>query len=430
VQVANAEPLAGRRVLLAVGGGIAAYKAAELVRQLIKAGAEVDVVMTASARRFVGELTFQALTGRPVLTDLFAMGPDSTIGHIELADRAELLIVAPATANLIARLAAGMADDAVTAVALATKAPVLLAPSMNVNMWQHPLTRDNVTRLVERVGARVVGPGDGFLACRWIGPGRLADPADIVEAARFVLAPQDLAGRRVVVAAGPTFEPADPVRFVGNRSSGKMGYAIARAARRRGADVTLVSGPVALPPPLGVEVVLVEDARAMHAAVVTAARAADAVVMAAAVADFRPAAPSTDKIKRGGRKAMSVELVANPDILAELGKARGKARRPFLVGFAAETGAAVERARGKLVSKGCDLVVANDVTEPGAGFAVDTNHVWLVDADAVEEVALASKDAVAWRILDRIGGLLTPAARASTPAKAKAPGPRSRRPRR
>lgn len=404
-QMSASEALAGRRIALAVGGGIAAYKSAELVRLLVKAGAEVEVAMTRSAREFVGELTFQALSGRPVLTDLFDLGQESEIGHIQVADRAELLVVAPATANLIARLSAGMADDAVTAVALATRAPLLLAPSMNVNMWQSPITQANLRRLVDLTSARVVGPGEGFLACRWTGPGRLAEPADIVEAARMILSPQDLAGARVVVSAGPTHEAIDPVRFVGNRSSGKMGYAIARAARRRGATVTLVSGPVSLPPPLGVDVVRVTDARELEAAVRASGAEADAVVMAAAVADFRPAAPEGGKIKRADRASISLELVANPDVLAGLGAAR-VGRRPVLIGFAAETGAPVELARAKLSSKRCDLVVANDVSEPGAGFDVETNHVWLVDAEQAIEVGPASKDEVAGRILDRLVGLL------------------------
>jgi phosphopantothenoylcysteine decarboxylase / phosphopantothenate---cysteine ligase len=415
---ASAEPLAGRRIIVAVGGGIAAYKAAELVRLLIKAGAVVDVVMTGAARRFVGELTFQTLAGRPVLSDLFDLGQESEIGHIQVADRADLMIVAPATANLIARMAAGMADDAVTAVALATRAPLLVAPAMNVNMWSHPLTRHNVARLVEVVGATVVGPGEGFLACRWTGPGRLAEPADIVEAARLVLSPQDLAGKRVVIAAGPTFEPIDPVRFVGNRSSGKMGYALAVAARRRGASVTLIAGPVALADPLGVEVVPVDDARAMRAAVHAAAGQADVVVMTAAVADFRPASPAAGKIKRGARRELRLDLVANPDILAELGAAR-RGGRPLLVGFAAETEEPIPQARAKLDAKRCDLVVANDVTEPGAGFGVDTNHVWLVERDGATEAGPAGKDEIAVRILDRVVTLL-----GETPR----PRPRSARP--
>ncbi|HVV82657.1 MAG TPA: bifunctional phosphopantothenoylcysteine decarboxylase/phosphopantothenate--cysteine ligase CoaBC [Kofleriaceae bacterium] len=403
-----AAPLAKAEIVLCVGGGIAAYKACELTRLFTRAGASVQVVMTRRAQKFVGPLTFGALTGRPVFTDLFDLTQESEIGHIQVADRADLVVVAPATANLIARMAAGGADDVVSAVCLATRAPVLLAPSMNVNMWQHPLTQANVRRLVDVAGARVVGPGDGFLACRWVGPGRLAEPADIAEAACRVLAPQDLAGRRVVVTAGPTHEPIDPVRFLGNRSSGKMGYAIAAAAARRGAQVTLVAGPTSLADPVGLEVVHVEDARAMGAALDRTVWTADVVVMAAAVADFRPRAAAERKLKRTEiGHAPALELESNPDLLAGLGatrKARGAG--PLLVGFAAETHDVVAYARGKLAAKGCDLVVANDVTAPGAGFAVDTNHVTLVEAGATTELAKADKATVAHRIWDRVVELL------------------------
>jgi phosphopantothenoylcysteine decarboxylase/phosphopantothenate--cysteine ligase len=403
-----AAPLAGAEIALAVGGGIAAYKACELTRLLVKAGARVQVAMTRRAQKFVGPLTFAALTGRPVFTDLFDLGQESEIGHIQVADRADLVVVAPATANLIARLAAGAADDVVSAICLATRAPVLLAPSMNVNMWQHPLTRANLQRLVDVAGARTVGPGDGFLACRWVGPGRLAEPADIAEAAARVLAPQDLAGRRVVVTAGPTHEPIDPVRFLGNRSTGKMGYAVAAAAARRGARVTLIAGPTALPDPVGVDVVHVEDARAMGGALAVHAWSADAVVMAAAVADFRPRGASDRKLKRSEiGHAPSIALDANPDLLAGLGEARrARGGGPLLIGFAAETHDVVEYARGKLTSKGCDLIVANDVTAPGAGFAHDTNHVTLVEAGGATELAMADKATVAHRIWDRIAALL------------------------
>src|SRR5262252_453326 len=284
-----AAPLAHAHIVVGVAGGIAAYKAAELVRLLDKAGASTYVAMTPRAQQFVGPMTFQALTRRPVFTNLFDLTEEATIGHIQLADRADLVIIAPATANVIARLAAGMADDAVAAIALATRAPVLVAPSMNVNMWNHPLTQANVRRLVDVARYRVVGPGDGFLACRWTGPGRLAEPADIVEAAAHVLSPQDLAGKRVVVTAGPTYEAIDPARFIGNRSSGKMGAALAAAAQRRGAEVTLLLGPSAIAPPVGVTVVAIESAAQLQTALTAAAQAADVVIMAAAVADYRPA---------------------------------------------------------------------------------------------------------------------------------------------
>jgi phosphopantothenoylcysteine decarboxylase/phosphopantothenate--cysteine ligase len=401
-----AAPLAGATVVVGVGGGIAAYKAAEVVRLLDKAGARVRVAMTARAREFIGALTFQALTRHPVFTDLFSPTEEATIGHIQLADAADLVVIAPATANVIARLAAGMADDALTAVVLATRARVLLAPSMNVNMWQHPLTQANLRRLIDVAGYQVVGPGDGFLACRWTGPGRLAEPADIVEAAALLLARQDLAGKAIVIDAGPTHEPIDAARFLGNRSSGKMGFALAAAARRRGATVTLVAGPSALPDPVGVEVVRVVTAREMQAAVVTAAAGADAVIAAAAVADFRPAKAAAGKLKKAELAKQGIALARNPDILAELGAAR-RGGRPVLVGFAAETADVVANARAKLAAKRCDLVVANDVSEPGAGFGTDTNRVILVGASGVDEVAMADKAVVAHRILDRVAGLLS-----------------------
>jgi len=400
-----AQPLTGARILVGVGGGIAAYKAAELVRLFDKAGAKVEVAMTERAREFVGPMTFQALTQRPVFTDLFSLSEEAAIGHIQLADRADLVVVAPATANVLARLAAGMADDPVAAIVLATKAPVLLAPSMNVNMWSHPLTQANVRRLVDVAKYRIVGPGDGFLACRWTGPGRLAEPADIVEAAAHVLSPQDLAGKRVVVTAGPTHEAIDPARFVGNRSSGKMGAAIAAAAQRRGADVTLLLGPSAVPPPVGVTVVNIETAADLERAL--AAQTADVIVMAAAVADYRPAEPATHKLKRGELGARTqLPLVANPDLLAGLGERRGAAKTPLLVGFAAETNDVIANAKKKLAHKRCDLIVANDVSEPGAGFAVDTNRVTLVDATGAVEVPAGTKQVVAHRILDRVVALL------------------------
>jgi phosphopantothenoylcysteine decarboxylase / phosphopantothenate---cysteine ligase len=414
--------LTGAQIVVGVGGGIAAYKAAELVRMLDKAGATVQVAMTARAQKFIAPMTFQALTRRPVFTDLFSLTEEASIGHIQLADRADLVIIAPATANVISRLANGMASDAVTAMVLATRAPVLIAPSMNVNMWNHPLTRANVQKLVDVARYKVVGPDSGFLACRWTGPGRLAEPADIVEAAAMLLSTQDLAGKKLVVSAGPTYEAIDPVRFVGNRSSGKMGIALAAAARRRGADVTLILGPSAVPPPVGITTNHVETAAQLQWALTNAAKGADAIVMTAAVADYRPAREAKEKLKRGelGAKT-SIELVANPDVLAELGKQR-KGKAPLLVGFAAETEDVIDNARKKLVQKKCDLIVANDVSEPNAGFAVDTNHVQLVDGSEVVDVPPAPKSEVAHRILDKIVELLgEPAPIARVSAKQKAP---------
>jgi phosphopantothenoylcysteine decarboxylase/phosphopantothenate--cysteine ligase len=359
--------------------------------------------MTPRAQKFVGPMTFQALTRRPVFTDLFSLTEEATIGHIQLADQADLIVIAPATASAIARLAAGQADDAVMAIALATRAPVLLAPSMNVNMWSHPLTQANLVRLVDIARYRVVGPGDGFLACRWTGPGRLAEPADIVEAAAHVLSPQDLAGKRIVVTAGPTYEPIDPARFIGNRSSGKMGAALAAAAQRRGAEVTLLLGPSAIPPPVGVTVVSIETAAQLQTALAAAGAAAHAIIMAAAVADYRPATAADHKLKRSQLGARTdLALIANPDLLADLGKRRGSKTTPLLVGFAAETDDVIANAQAKLASKRCDMIIANDVSEPGAGFAVDTNRVTVVDHHGVIELPAGTKAEVAHRILDRV----------------------------
>lgn len=402
-----AQPLGGKNVVLGVTGGIAAYKAAELTRLLVKAGASVHAIMTERASAFLGELTLQTLTGHPVFTDPFHLTQESEIGHIELADAADLIAIAPATANAIARLAAGMADDALTTVALASRAPLLIAPSMNVNMWQSPLTQDNLHRLGEVAGARTVGPGAGFLACRWVGPGRMAEPSDIVTAAARLLSPQDLDGKRVVVTAGPTHEPLDPVRFLGNRSSGRMGYAIAEIAARRGAEVELISGPTDLAPPPGIGVRRVGDAREMQRATQSAAETADAVMMAAAVADFRPRDVSAQKLKKiddAEAEGPIVELARNPDIIAELGAARARrgARRPLLVAFAAETERVVENARDKLRRKRCDLVVANDVSAGDAGFGVDTNRVVFVDDEGDAASELDTKERIADAIVDRV----------------------------
>jgi len=412
--------------VVGVAGGIAAYKAAELVRLFDKAGAIVDVAMTPRAPHFITPMTFQALTRRPVFTDLFSLTDDEKIGHIQLADAADLVVIAPATADLIARLAAGMADDAVTAIALATRAPVLLAPSMNVNMWNHVLTQRNLVTLRDVAKYQIVAPGEGFLACGWTGPGRLADPPDIAEAAAHVLSVQDLTGVKVVVTAGPTYEAIDPVRFVGNRSSGKMGAAIAAAAQRRGAEVRLIFGPSGVAPPIGVTTSHVESAAQLQWALTNAVKDADVVVMTAAVADYRPAKVADQKIKRGANKTMQIDLVANPDLLANLGKQR-KGKHPLLVGFAAETTDVVANAQAKLVSKNVDLIVANDVAEPGSGFAVDTNHVQLVDRDGVTDVTPGPKTDVAHRILDKIVELRSAGPAPGTSRTARGPRPKSSR---
>jgi phosphopantothenoylcysteine decarboxylase / phosphopantothenate---cysteine ligase len=397
--------LANRRLVVGVTGGIAAYKAAELVRLFVKAGAEVRVVMTAGAQQFITPLTMQALSQHPVATETFDLGQEATIGHIKLADEAELFVIAPATADAIARLAAGMANDLLTTVALATKAPLLLAPAMNVNMWRHPATQENLATLISR-GAHTVGPDAGELACGWIGEGRMMEPQEIANAAAKLLAPGDLDGKRVLVTAGPTYEPIDPVRFIGNRSTGKMGFAIARAAARRGARVTLVAGPSSLATPPGVTRVDVETALQMREATLANVQGAAIVVMTAAVADYRPRDEAAHKLKKEALgESPSVALVQNPDILAEL--CAGRARPPVIVGFAAETDDVERRAVEKRRQKGCDLLVANDVGEAGSGFGSDTNRVLLVARDdRVEALPQLSKDDVAERILDRARALL------------------------
>jgi phosphopantothenoylcysteine decarboxylase/phosphopantothenate--cysteine ligase len=399
--------LNGRRICVGLSGGIAAYKGAELVRLLVKEGATVQVVLTRAAEEFVTRLTLQTLSGRPVGTDLFDLDQESKIGHIRIADEAELLVIAPATAHLIARLAAGLADDLLTTVALATRAPILIAPAMNVNMWEHPATRDNLATLVGR-GVHTVGPDAGGLACGWIGPGRLIEPPEIVAACARLLGPRDLDGVPILITAGPTHEAVDPVRYVANRSTGKMGFALARRAAARGARVTLVAGPVALPTPPGVERVDVTTAREMREAVLSRDADVSCVIKAAAVADFRPAIISEDKIKKGDADTLTMVLERNPDILTELSqRKRARGGRPILVGFAAEVGDVTRWAEEKLARKGCDLLVANDVSRPDAGFASDQNRVTLFAPSAdPEEVPLQSKDSVADHILDRVRALL------------------------
>jgi len=393
----------GKQILLGVSGGIAAYKAVELLRLLVKAGADVHVVMTRHAQEFVCPLTFQTLSGNPVHSELFNLTQEREIGHIALADRAELCIVAPATANIIGKVANGIADDLLTTTLMATKAPVLFVPAMNVNMWENPLYRENQIRL-ERHGYHFMTPVVGELACGWEGQGKLPDPAAIFDFAQSLVGNGDLAGRTVLITAGPTREEIDPVRYLTNHSSGKMGYAIARAARNRGARVILVSGPVALTPPEKIELVQVTTAREMHAAVMACCKDADVIIKAAAVADFRPLERGAGKMKKGDRNHLTLELVRNPDILADLGAKRGKA---LLVGFAAETDDLLANARKKLNDKGVDLLVANDVTEPGAGFGRDTNIVRFLDRNGnVEELPCLPKEDVAGKLLDRIQLLL------------------------
>jgi phosphopantothenoylcysteine decarboxylase/phosphopantothenate--cysteine ligase len=391
-----------RRVLVAVSGGIAAYKVPELVRALDRAGHAVRCVLTEAAAEFVSPLVLQTLTHEPVRSRLLDPGEEGRIGHIDLADWAEAVVVAPATANVLAKLAAGIADDLVTTVLLATRAPVLVAPAMNVNMWEHPATQANLATLRAR-GVHVVGPDAGALACGWEGAGRMSEPAEIAGALELLLGTRSLAGEKVVVTAGGTREPIDGVRALVNRSSGKMGFALAAEAARRGAEVTLVSGPASLATPPGVRRVDVETALDMRAAVLAELPRANVVVMAAAVADFRPADPVAGKIKKEELAAgagLELRLVQNPDILAEISRERG-AR--IVVGFAAESRDVIANARRKLARKGCDLIVANDVSRSDAGFEADRNAIALVAPDGeVEELPLLDKREVAARIWDRI----------------------------
>jgi len=398
-------PFLGRRVLLGVTGGIAAYKGIMVARELAQAGATVDVVLTPGALEFVRPLSFEALTGRTAYTTAFTSA--EPLAHIQLARDADAIVVAPATANFLARAAAGMADDLLAATLLATAAPVVLCPAMNDRMFAHPQTRANLDRLRE-IGYRIAGPGVGPLA--WgegEGPGRLLEPGEIVaHVGRALEGGSALAGRRVIVTAGPTREAIDPVRFLGNRSSGRMGYAVAAAAWRRGAEVTLISGPTSLKDPIGVEVVRVENAEGMLEAVRSALAEAELLVMSAAVADFRPAEPSDRKIKRAANESPVLRLEPAPDILAETRADRDSGC--VTIGFALETDAPLENARAKLDAKGLDLLVLNDATEPGAGFEVETNRVTLLRPGAEPEaLPLLHKRDVADRILDAVLPMLS-----------------------
>jgi phosphopantothenoylcysteine decarboxylase/phosphopantothenate--cysteine ligase len=395
--------LKGKEIILGVTGGIAAYKAVELLRLLTKAGAGVHVIMTGAATEFVTPLTFQTLSMNPVSTSLFNLISEREIGHISLADRADLFIIAPATANVIGKLASGIADDMLTTTVMATKAPVLIAPAMNVNMYQNPLYRENEAKL-KRHGFLFVEPASGMLACGWEGEGKLQETQVIFEEALAALSKKDLAGENILVTAGPTREELDPVRYISNHSSGKMGYAIAGAARRRGARVMLVTGPTCLAEPYGVETVQVTTALDMRLAIMDRLEESTMVIKAAAVADYRPARRAALKIKKSAG-SHTLELEKNPDILGELGEMKGKR---LLVGFAAETDDLVGNAGKKLAEKNLDMVVANDISLEGAGFNVDTNIVKLLFRDGtVEDLPLMGKQALADIILDRVMGLKT-----------------------
>jgi phosphopantothenoylcysteine decarboxylase/phosphopantothenate--cysteine ligase len=390
--------LHGKEIVLGVTGGIAAYKAVELLRLLTKAGANVRVIMTREAMEFVAPLTFQTLSMNPVYIDLFSLISERDIGHIALADRADLIVIAPATANIVGKIASGLADDLLTTTVMASKAPVLIAPAMNVNMYQNSIYRENADKLT-RHGYLFVEPARGMLACGWEGEGKLQEPQIIFEEIVSVLTPKDLAGEKVLVTAGPTREEIDPVRFISNHSSGKMGYALARAAYRRGAAVTLVSGPTCLDEPYGVEMVRVISAVEMRDAVLRCLDESTIVIKAAAVADYRPEVRGERKMKKSDRP-VTLKLVENPDILAEIGKMKGGRT---VIGFAAETDNLVENAREKLQRKNLDMVVANDLGQEGAGFNVDTNVVKLLFREGdVEDVPLMGKDELADLILDRV----------------------------
>ena len=397
-------PFAGARVLLGVSGGIASYKSAWLARLLTLAGAEVDVVMTPAALEFVGAITFEALTGRPVHSEIF--GPGHALDHVKLARAARAIVVAPATADFCARAASGQANDLLTAILLAATAPLLLVPAMNDHMWAHPQTARNVAHLRE-LGYHVLDPDAGMLAAgEGSGPGRMPEPETIFAHVGWLLEDRTaFAGKRIVVTAGPTREAVDPVRFLSNHSSGKMGYAVAAAAWRRGAEVVLVTGPSELPTPPGVCVVRAETTDAMRDAVARELPNADALVMAAAPSDFRPAVPATSKIKKASRPD-SIALTETVDILASTKNARREGM--VTVGFALETNDVLSNGRAKLAAKDLDLLVANDATEPGAGFGVDTNRVTMLSRDGTEEtLPLLPKAEVADAILDRVARLFS-----------------------
>jgi phosphopantothenoylcysteine decarboxylase/phosphopantothenate--cysteine ligase len=392
--------LRNKTIILGITGSIAAYKAAEIASQLTQAGAKVNVIMTEEAIQFISPVTFRAITGRPVVTEMFDLASEFSIEHVSLAEAADIVVVAPATANIIAKLAAGIADDMLCCTVLATKAPVLIAPAMETNMYNNPVTQDNLSKLQARDFV-IIGPATGWLASGKEGLGRLADINDIIGNICQVLGRGgDLAGRHIVVTAGGTQEPIDPVRYISNHSSGKMGYALAEAARDRGAKVTLITAPATLPEPVGVDVIQVGTAQEMHQTVENVTPQADALVMAAAVADYRPTKAAKDKIKKG-EAGLTLEMECTPDIL-------GSVKGNFIkVGFAAESSNLVGNAKQKLKQKGLDLIVANDITASDSGFGMDTNRVTLIDRDGkVENLPLMSKRDVADRILDRVVEML------------------------
>jgi len=390
--------LQGKKIVLGVTGGIAAYKAAELTREMIRRGASVKVIMTKNATEFMTPLTFRTLSGNPVSSDMFPAINDNNLAHISLAEYADILVIAPATANIIGKIAAGLADDLLTTVVMATNAPVLICPAMNTNMYENAIVQDNIARLTS-MGHVFMETGYGELACSSEGYGRLADVSDIVEEIEAILTVEDLSGEHILITAGPTREPFDPVRYITNYSTGKMGYALAIAARRRGATVVLISGPSSLPVPRGLTFIPVSSAVDMRDAVMRHYKAATIIIKAAAVADYRPKVLSESKIKKQ-QGPLTLTLVRNPDIIAEIGKKKGNR---ILVGFAVETENLIENARAKLLEKNMDLIIANDVTQEGAGFASDTNIINILDRDGGQiELPMMDKITAAERILDRI----------------------------
>jgi len=395
--------LKGKKVVLGVTGGIAAYKAAEFIRLLVKLEVDVHVVMTENAQKFITPHTFQTLSGNPVVTDPFALLEDAEIGHIALADLAELVVILPATANIIGKIANGIADDFLSTMVMATKAPVLFVPSMNVNMWENKALQKNIQTLLGR-GYHLLEPGEGELACHWYGKGRLPELNEVVEKIEDILSPKDLKGERILITGGPTHEPIDPVRFITNRSSGKMGYALAKMAMRRGADVILIAGPTSLPlPGRDIKWVPVWTAEEMRKAVFNYLEGSSVVIKAAAVSDYRPKVISQKKIKKGGSDTTLV-LERTKDILEELGKKKGNR---ILIGFAAETEDLIANAKKKLVEKNLDFIVVNDVTQPGAGFGLDTNQVKILyPSGKVRDLPLMAKEEVSQFILDDVVDLL------------------------
>ncbi|MBW2039969.1 MAG: bifunctional phosphopantothenoylcysteine decarboxylase/phosphopantothenate--cysteine ligase CoaBC [Deltaproteobacteria bacterium] len=392
--------LKNREIILGVTGGIAAYKSVELLREMITRGANVHVVMTQNAQQFVSPLTFQTLSGNPVLHEMFRLLMGSKIGHVALADIADLMVIAPATANILGKIANGIADDLLSTMVMAMKVPVLFAPSMNVNMWQSSFVQNNVERLKAH-GYQFIGPAEGDLACGSVGRGRLTDIAEIIEKIDDIFTKKDLQGQRILVTAGPTLEPIDPVRYITNRSTGKMGLALAKMARRRGAEVTLITGPNYLSlPRRDIPQIVVHSATEMREAVIKQYKDCHIVIMAAAVADFRPKDTLEGKIKKRENGTYVLELEKNPDILKEMGENKGD---HILVGFAAETSELMENAEAKLREKNLDLIVANDVTQPGAGFGVDTNIVKILDARGrTRKLPLMGKEEVANIVLDQV----------------------------